>query len=160
MRYKAYEAAGTCVSEYLTGDDDTCPSSNCKSLISGDVVFSKATLRSCISDDDDYESSSTIDERCLVFQKDYISSKIRATLEIIQSHCGSNDSESEGPIKAIVFPQWTRMLDLVEMSLNQHCIEYRRLDGSMSLVSRDRAVKEFNTDPEVDTLKMLKFRNR
>ncbi|KAI3498021.1 hypothetical protein L1887_33714 [Cichorium endivia] len=136
-----------CVSEYLTGDENTCPSPDCKSQIDGDVVFSKSTLRSCISDDDDEK----IDERCLDFENDYASSKIRATLEIIKSHCGSNDS---GPIKAIIFSQWTRMLDLVEMSLDQHCIEFRRLDGSMSLVSRDRAVKEFNTDPEVIVMLM------
>ncbi|KAI3711094.1 hypothetical protein L2E82_40932 [Cichorium intybus] len=136
-----------CVSEYLTGDENTCPSPDCKSQIDGDVVFSKATLRRCISNDDDEK----IDERCLDFENDYASSKIRTTLEIIKSHCGSNDS---GPIKAIIFSQWTRMLDLVEMSLDQHCIEFRRLDGSMSLVSRDRAVKEFNTDPEVIVMLM------
>jgi hypothetical protein len=41
------------------------------------------------------------------------------------------------------------MLDLVENSLNQAFIEYRRLDGTMSLGARDRAFREFNTDPEV-----------
>ncbi|KAI3719806.1 hypothetical protein L6452_20711 [Arctium lappa] len=172
-----------CVAEYLTGDDNTCPSPNCKSQIGGDVVFNKATLRSCISDDDHYECLSKIDERSPVFQDNYTSSKIRATLDIIQSHCGaeisnsagngntsftgntssssgvgdlrcSSASQAEGPIKTIVFSQWTRMLDLVEWSLNEHCIEYRRLDGSMSLVSRDRAVKEFNNDPEVIVMLM------
>ena len=57
---------------------------------------------------------------------------------------------TEGPIKAIVFSQWTSMLDLVEISLNQYCIQCRRLDGiTMTLSSRDRAVKDFNTDHEV-----------
>jgi len=41
------------------------------------------------------------------------------------------------------------MLDLVEISLNQYCIQYRRLDGTLTLSSRDRAVKDFNTDPKV-----------
>ena len=49
------------------------------------------------------------------------------------------------------------MLDLVGMALNQHYIEYRRLDGSMSLASRDRAVKEFNTDPEVELRYFIYF---
>ncbi|KAI4385804.1 hypothetical protein MLD38_003797 [Melastoma candidum] len=56
---------------------------------------------------------------------------------------------NEGPVKAIIFSQWTGMLDLVENSLNQNLIQYRRLDGRMSLAARDRAVKDFNSDPEV-----------
>ncbi|KAJ9563697.1 hypothetical protein OSB04_008857, partial [Centaurea solstitialis] len=152
-----------CVVEYLKGKVNKCPSSDCKSQIGSDVVFTKDTLRSCISNDDHYECSSKNEERSSIFQDNYASSKIRATLDIIQSHCrtkisssagngntcSSSGLEAEGPIKTIVFSQWTRMLDLVERSLNQHCIGYRRLDGSMSLVSRDWAVKEFSTDPEV-----------
>ncbi|KAH8510901.1 hypothetical protein Peur_052536 [Populus x canadensis] len=62
---------------------------------------------------------------------------------------------TEGPIKAIVFSQWTSMLDLVEISLNQYCIQCRRLDGiTMTLSSRDRAVKDFNTDHEAGNLGM------
>jgi DNA repair protein RAD16 len=60
-----------------------------------------------------------------------------------------SNSSTEGPIKAIVFSQWTSMLDLVEISLNQYCIQYRRLDGTLTLSSRDRAVKDLNTDPKV-----------
>lgn len=51
--------------------------------------------------------------------------------------------------KAIVFSQWTRMLDLLEACLKTSSIEYRRLDGTMSVVARDKAVKDFNTLPEV-----------
>ncbi|KAL8257993.1 hypothetical protein R6Q59_030034 [Mikania micrantha] len=152
-----------CVSEYLTGDDNTCPSPKCKSQIGTDVVFNKATLRNSISDDNG-ASSSRIDEKSIVLQQDYSSSKIKAAIEIILSNCGSkspycngdasSNSDVEGPIKAIVFSQWTRMLDLFEMSLNHYLIQYRRLDGSMSLSSRDRAVKQFNTDPEVTVMLM------
>lgn len=169
-----------CVSEYLTGDDNTCPSPKCKSQIGADLVFNKATLRSLISEDDEGPSSSKIDEKSIVLQLDYSSSKIKAAIDIIRTCCRSKSSSSEapnvvrcngdsgnassssgtgdpvveGPIKAIIFSQWTRMLDLVQMSLNQYSITYRRLDGSMSLASRDRAVKEFNTDPEVIVMLM------
>jgi SNF2 family DNA or RNA helicase len=104
----------------------------------------------------------------LVLQHEYSSSKIKAVLEV-QSHCkvespisgfnGSKGSSAtsmaysnssiEGPIKAIVFSQWSSMLDLVEISLNQYCIQYRRLDGTLTLSSRDRTVKDLNTDPKV-----------
>ena len=51
--------------------------------------------------------------------------------------------------KAIVFSQWTRMLDLLEVCLKNSSIKYRRLDGTMSVTARDKAVKDFNTLPEV-----------
>lgn len=51
--------------------------------------------------------------------------------------------------KAIVFSQWTRMLDLLESCLKSSSIKYRRLDGTMSVTARDKAVKDFNTLPEV-----------
>uniref|UniRef100_A0A5B7BEX3 Helicase-like transcription factor CHR28 n=1 Tax=Davidia involucrata TaxID=16924 RepID=A0A5B7BEX3_DAVIN len=167
-----------CVSDYLTGDDNTCPAPECKEQLGVDVVFSKATLKSCISDDLDSNPSSSSDfaEKSIVLKNEYSSSKIRAVLEILQSHCISkgpnselhslvrcngtkhttvySDSQNEGPVKAIVFSQWTSMLDLVEISLNQSCLQYRRLDGTMTLNSRDRAVKEFNTDPEVTVMLM------
>ncbi|KAJ6739798.1 TRANSCRIPTION TERMINATION FACTOR 2-RELATED [Salix purpurea] len=148
-----------CVSEYLTGDDNTCPATDCKEQLGSDVVFSEATLRRRISDNFDASSShSKYDDKSIVLQHEYSSSKIKAVLEVIQSHCkaGSPISEfngsagcsetsmaysnlsTEGPIKAIVFSQWTSMLDLVERSLNQHCIQYRRLDGTMTLSSRDK----------------------
>ncbi|KAG4984687.1 hypothetical protein JHK87_029436 [Glycine soja] len=186
-----------CVSEYLTGDDNMCPSVNCKELIGDDLVFSKATLRSCISDDGGSLSSanSHLCDYSLVQQRDYTSSKIKAVLEVLQSNCklkisssdlpnssgGCRDSPSsdnlyvedcdsdvrvtkhtikysesttEGPIKAIVFSQWTSMLDLVETSLRQFSIQYRRLDGRMTLGARDKAVKDFNTEPEIAVMLM------
>ncbi|KAL3522226.1 hypothetical protein ACH5RR_015060 [Cinchona calisaya] len=56
--------------------------------------------------------------------------------------------------KAIVFSQWTRMLDLLEDCLKHSSIQYRRLDGTMSVVARDKAVKDFNTLPEVSVIIM------
>ncbi|KAI4358040.1 hypothetical protein L6164_001950 [Bauhinia variegata] len=181
-----------CVSEYLTGDDNTCPAIDCREQIGDDVVFSKATLRSCISDDlGGSSSTNSLVDYSVVQQSDYTSSKIKAVLEILLSNCeikssgsglpssseyrnslspGDSDIEdfysdvkrtrkysestTEGSIKAIVFSQWTSMLDLVEMSLNQSCLQYRRLDGTMTLSARDKSVKDFNTDPEVTVMLM------
>ncbi|KAK9691466.1 hypothetical protein RND81_09G198600 [Saponaria officinalis] len=170
-----------CVGDYLTGDDTMCPVQRCKEQLCEDVLFSEATLRSCVSNDFNGHlsngSSST-----KILSSEYSSSKITAAMEILRSHCKLNNqlieldgledteaenssyaqvrtenvgnSASQGPIKTIVFSQWTRMLDLFEYSLNQHCIQYRRLDGSMSLVARDRAVREFNSDSEVTVMLM------
>ncbi|KAK4395992.1 Helicase-like transcription factor CHR28 [Sesamum angolense] len=42
-----------CVSDYLTGEDNTCPAPECKEQLGADVVYSRSTLRRCISDDID-----------------------------------------------------------------------------------------------------------
>lgn len=54
--------------------------------------------------------------------------------------------------KAIVFSQWTSMLDLLEIPLKQAGFCYRRLDGTMTVNARDRAVHEFNNLPEVSVV--------
>lgn len=105
------------------------------------------------------------------------SSKLKAALEILQSlstpqvsvsnnFCEEPDIKnsyaSTGPgktnsvvkEKAIVFSQWTRMLDLLEACLKDSSIQYRRLDGTMSVVARDKAVRDFNTLPEVSVMIM------
>ncbi|XP_031488009.1 helicase-like transcription factor CHR28 isoform X2 [Nymphaea colorata] len=107
------------------------------------------------------------------------SSKIRAALDILQtlpevpqadsrsiSVGHTYDSVTEGchseqnskPLrvteKAIVFSQWTRMLDLLEVPLKNSSINYRRLDGTMSVLARDKAVKDFNSLPEVSVMIM------
>uniref|UniRef100_A0A2P2KS54 Uncharacterized protein LOC105649495 n=1 Tax=Rhizophora mucronata TaxID=61149 RepID=A0A2P2KS54_RHIMU len=64
------------------------------------------------------------------------------------------DSTKLAGEKAIVFSQWTRMLDLLEACLKSSSIPYRRLDGTMSVVARDKAVKDFNTLPEVSVMIM------
>ncbi|CAN4092070.1 unnamed protein product [Withania somnifera] len=56
--------------------------------------------------------------------------------------------------KAIVFSQWTGMLDLLEACLKSSSIQYRRLDGTMSVLARDKAVRDFNTLPEVSVIIM------
>lgn len=102
------------------------------------------------------------------------SSKIRAALDLLLSlskpqDCSTRtnlsenielniDSKNEGDSdtlvqavgqKAIVFSQWTGMLDLLESCLKSNNIQYRRLDGTMPISARDRAVKDFNLLPEV-----------
>ncbi|XP_047159776.1 helicase-like transcription factor CHR28 isoform X1 [Vigna umbellata] len=65
-----------------------------------------------------------------------------------------SSNDSVGGEKAIVFSQWTRMLDLLEACLKNSSIQYRRLDGTMSVSARDKAVKDFNTLPEVSVMIM------
>lgn len=161
-----------CVSNYLTGEDNTCPAPGCKEQLGADVVYSRPALQRCIPDHTDGDSSTPeVSDKSMVLQSDYMSSKIKAALEIISLHCITEKQYSEAPNidanasssgalhlltrhrvedKAIIFSQWTSMLDLLESSLKDFGINYRRLDGTMSIASRDKAVKEFNADPEVE----------
>ncbi|CAH9147175.1 unnamed protein product [Cuscuta epithymum] len=169
-----------CVSEYLTGDDNTCPAPGCKKQLNTDAVFSEAVLKRCTSDniDKDPLNLSVLDDKSSSLGKNFCSSKIKACLEILKSFCNSEESskdldilvqsdeetpffenkdtaeKTKGPIKAIVFSQWTGMLDLVEISLKKSRIRYERLDGTMSLAARDRGVKEFNSNPKVTVMLM------
>lgn len=56
--------------------------------------------------------------------------------------------------KAIVFSQWTSMLNLLEPQLQRAGFCYRRLDGTMSIQARDRAIADFKTRPEVNVIIM------
>lgn len=197
-----------CICEHLTGDDNQCPATNCKTRLSMSSVFSKATLNSSLSDQacDNLPGCSGSEvgefEPCSQTQP-YDSSKIKAALEVLHSlskpqsrtsktsavqstfventdslgHSSdvdngksfndspeSRDKSTEGSPndsvgavgeKAIVFSQWTRMLDLLEVCLKNSSIQYRRLDGTMSVIARDKAVKDFNTLPEVCTIILI-----
>ncbi|KAJ1434774.1 Zinc finger, RING-type [Sesbania bispinosa] len=197
-----------CICEHLTGDDNQCPTTNCRTRLSMSSVFSKATLNCSLSDQacDHLPgcSGSEVEESEPCSQTQPCdSSKIKAALEVLQSlskpqchnsekNCvqstfgesstdclgssscpdngkscndfpehqnvfierSSNDSVGSVGEKAIVFSQWTRMLDLLEACLKKSSIQYRRLDGTMSVIARDKAVKDFNTLPEVSVMIM------
>ncbi|KAF7109036.1 hypothetical protein CFC21_109362 [Triticum aestivum] len=156
-----------CIYERITTDENMCPVPNCRNTLSTESVFSSGTLKICISGKTSTHaiaSSSADDELSSISQSSYISSKIQATVDILNSiinmHALTDSDTIESnpnrvsPVKAIVFSQWTGMLDLLEFSLNSNLIQYRRLDGTMSLNSRDKAVKDFNIDPEVRVMIM------
>ncbi|KAF3505622.1 hypothetical protein F2Q69_00003870 [Brassica cretica] len=170
-----------CVSEHINGDENVCPVRRCREDFGRDVVFSKSALRSSTTND---LGSSCSQNKSFSQKSEFSSSKIKAVLDILQSlskqgrrNSGQRPSSSlpheddddvtivepttlhssspiQGPIKTIVFSQWTGMLDLVEISFIENGIEFRRLDGTMSLLARDRAVKEFSKDPDVEVMLM------
>lgn len=191
-----------CICEHLTGEDNQCPATNCKTRLNMSAVFPKATLNTSISDPacDHLLGSAVEDSEPCSKTQPCDSSKIRAALEVLQSlskpQChtsqrshvqsssressdcsstsadngksisdtpekkavfmekSSNDSVGSLGEKAIVFSQWTGMLDLLEACLKDSSIQYRRLDGTMSVLARDKAVKDFNTLPEVSVMIM------
>ncbi|XP_024015524.1 helicase-like transcription factor CHR27 [Eutrema salsugineum] len=139
-----------CVSQIINGDPKTCPVQGCSTELAPKFVFSESKLRSCIKDYEDHDGKNAF----RVLQKsEFVSSKIKAVIEILQSHA-KQDSPDSPAIKTILFSQWTSMLDLVEHCFVENGISFRRLDGTMSLGTRDIAVKEFNNDPDVQVMLM------
>ncbi|RKO97228.1 P-loop containing nucleoside triphosphate hydrolase protein [Caulochytrium protostelioides] len=51
-------------------------------------------------------------------------------------------------IKSIVFSQWTSMLDLLEVALDEVGLGYCRLDGTMNRDDRSAAIEAMRADPE------------
>ncbi|WVZ87282.1 hypothetical protein U9M48_033943 [Paspalum notatum var. saurae] len=159
-----------CVHEKLIKNievkEKVCPARpHCGKEISADTLLFTDVLKFCLWPKPDSGAtascSTDADQPFSVRESSYISSKIRATIDILKSIIGdtdtmgsSSDTTGSVPAKAIVFTQWTGMLDLLERSLSSNHIEFRRLDGSMPLNVRERAVKEFNTDPEVRVMIM------
>lgn len=176
-----------CICEHLSGDDNHCPTRNCKVRLSVSSVFSKVTLKTSISEGvgsvtDYFDSLPAETLQPCSEGGPFDSSKIKAAVEVLQSlskpqstHITSSSMTIDGGVhnnknmdldsgssslvpsvgeKAIVFSQWTRMLDLLEACLKDSSINYRRLDGTMSVIARDKAVKDFNTQPEVTVIIM------
>ncbi|CAL1372727.1 unnamed protein product [Linum trigynum] len=172
-----------CICEHLNGDDNHCPTPHCKVPLNVSSVFSQAILHRSLADQSSeavflpspdavfLPPTDAVDEVSSRAEAGgpYDSSKIRAALAVLQSISRPQQSASEKLSeqdsannlkgsgtgeKAIVFSQWTRMLDLLEACLKSSSIQYRRLDGTMSVVARDKAVKDFNTLPEVSVIIM------
>jgi SNF2 family DNA or RNA helicase len=97
-----------------------------------------------------------------IFERSYVSSKIKAIIDILNSVINQdaiieNDrttkscSSESAPVKALVFSQFTRMLDLLEPLLNTSHMQFRRLDGKMIRKWRHKAVNDFNMNPKVQS---------
>ncbi|KAK1422654.1 hypothetical protein QVD17_17940 [Tagetes erecta] len=159
-----------CILQHLSNDDSLCPSSECKNLLGRSSIFCKSALVASINDHGSIESevmklglsNQPVDSLKIEAAKALDSSKIRAAMEVLQSIAKPQDITvsdpkiEEKPVmeKAIVFSQWTGMLDLLEVCLKDSSIGYRRLDGTMSVVARHKALKDFKSLPEVTVIIM------
>ena len=81
--------------------------------------------------------------------KDVSSAKLDKTMETLNAIM--NDPEGE---KVLVFRQWTSLLDLLELQIDQAHWGYRRYDGSMNASMRNDALDDFR-DPRKNVRIML-----
>ncbi|KAL4933366.1 SNF2 family N-terminal domain-containing protein [Aspergillus undulatus] len=65
----------------------------------------------------------------------------------------ANLPEGEKPIKSVVFSAWTSHLDLIEIALrDQGLTGFTRLDGTMTLSARNKALDTFRDDNNITIL--------
>lgn len=62
------------------------------------------------------------------------------------------NSLEEGPVKTVVFSQWTTMLDKVEEALDFAGIRYERLDGTMKREERTKSMEALKHDKSCEVL--------
>jgi len=80
------------------------------------------------------------------------STKMQALIDDVKAW---GDSEVGGrPNKAVVFSQWTSVLDILARCLDQEDILYERLDGSMTRATREAAMDRFKTDDQIPVFLM------
>ncbi|CAJ1961598.1 unnamed protein product [Sphenostylis stenocarpa] len=119
-----------------------------------EVLQSLSKPQCCASQNNSLQSSFGESTDCLVTASCSDQNKSLNEYPESQNVLEKSSNNSVGGEKAIVFSQWTRMLDLLEACLKNSSIQYRRLDGTMSVTARDKAVKDFNTLPEVSVMIM------
>ncbi|KAJ6008403.1 hypothetical protein N7540_012379 [Penicillium herquei] len=80
--------------------------------------------------------------------------KTKALIEHLQASLEeSNNLVDEPPIKSVVFSQWTTHLDLIEIALKNSGLDtFTRLDGSMTLAARGKALDAFAKDDSITIL--------
>ena len=77
--------------------------------------------------------------------------KVKALLDGLLKSAKESEAlpAGEQPIKNVVFSGWTSYLDLIQIALEEHKINFVRLDGKMSRKNRNAALEAFREDPEV-----------
>ena len=79
------------------------------------------------------------------------SAKLHALVSILKQGCIGAEAKHK---KAVVFSQWTYMLDLVGIVLKKEGFHFVRLDGSMNQKQRETSLRKFRTNPGVNIFLM------
>lgn len=75
-------------------------------------------------------------------QEPSYSSKLQRIDELVEQLFAEDDR------KAVLFSEWTRMLNLIEPILKRHGLDYVRLDGSVPQKKRQQLVHRFQNEPD------------
>lgn len=68
------------------------------------------------------------------------STKINGLMRILEA-----THRQDATNKTVVFSQWTKLLDMVEVHLREKAVNFCRIDGTMTLSARDESVRRLQT---------------
>ena len=83
--------------------------------------------------------------------------KSSAKLDALMRHL-NRDRKADPGAKAVVFSQFTGMLDLAESILDRDGFQFLRLDGTHSQASREQTLKAFKTPDHPATVMLISLR--
>lgn len=87
-------------------------------------------------------------------QQESFSAKIKALVELLLQA-----RENEPSVKSVVFSQFSGMLNLVEVALEEAGFKFVRIDGSMTLKKREAALRAFESkDPSSPSVFLLSLK--
>ncbi|RPA80180.1 hypothetical protein BJ508DRAFT_210556 [Ascobolus immersus RN42] len=76
--------------------------------------------------------------------------KVRKLISSLMENRTSGTPEE--PVKSVVFSCWTSHMDLIGRALDDHGIQFVRLDGTMSRPSRSEVIEKFRNDPAIEVI--------
>lgn len=121
----------------VSGDDfaTKLPCPTCESTITYTSVFRKPTMTSL--------------ERIALYKskKFELSTKLKMITDSIQ------EMQKEKPNdKMIIFSQFTSFMDIISVALDRLSIEHLRLDGTMTLSTRNTTIQSFQNNPRIKVI--------
>ncbi|KAK3845878.1 MAG: SNF2 family N-terminal domain-containing protein [Linnemannia gamsii] len=164
-----HAACRSCVLDYLQLRDDKGESGECPICRQGPITendlieYTTSEASGTKKDLADDERSSVSGGNVLISDPSGKSSRVvqmrrnnfksSAKLDALMRHL-NRDRKADPDTKAVVFSQFTGMLDLAQSILDRDGFQFLRLDGTMSQASREQTLKSFK-DPEHPATVML-----
>ncbi|KAK5046215.1 hypothetical protein LTR84_008358 [Exophiala bonariae] len=145
VRIDSQDECPVCLDSLQDSVVTACAHSFCRDCISRVIETQRKCplCRADLSADSLVEPSAGMgedEEADVDIDPDTTSSKIEALVQVLKA------AEGDATVKTVVFSQWTSFLDLVQVQLTKHGLNFTRLDGKMTSTARDVAIESLNTD--------------
>ncbi|PIC50230.1 hypothetical protein B9Z55_001217 [Caenorhabditis nigoni] len=117
--------------ELIGGDEDSVDINDLSDMMD-------KTMR-MLEDDDEDDEQARGKNPSRIFEPDYLSCKMKATLEILKEATEKNE-------KVVVVSQWTSVLNLIEDHVKENGIRYTSITGQVLVKDRQERVDSFNQE--------------
>ncbi|KAL4231279.1 transcription termination factor [Mactra antiquata] len=105
---------------------------------------------------DDKDKEPTVKKSSQIFEKEALSSKMKALLDELR-HLHSSVKQ-EDKCKSVIVSQWTQMLDIVALHLRKMNIRCSVIQGNITAKKRMESVDQFNNDKDGPEVMLVSLR--